>query len=163
MVRWKKKILFHCFSFQGHCFSHCHDGHSLRKITDKYRLVPESGSADLGLTIKTLVGPRVAVRVVDQLHSVDHDRLWSLTGWWLWWDDMIVTFVMTNTWDNSGLRVWYSPSRRQKIRELCWSQSGEHGSPALKYLVTTRNTKYLWTNKIIWDEFSTGHQQSSEV
>ena len=71
----EKKILFHCFSFHGHCFSHGHDGHSLRKITDKYWLVPESGSADLGLTIKTLVGSRVAVRVVHQLYSVGHDRL----------------------------------------------------------------------------------------
>jgi len=38
-------------------------------ISNKDGLIPKGRSADLGLSIETLVGARIAIRVVHQLHS----------------------------------------------------------------------------------------------
>ena len=55
-------------------FYYCpHHHHHPDHPTNKDGLIPKGRSADLGLSIETLVGARIAIRVVHQLHS-DEDH-----------------------------------------------------------------------------------------
>ena len=62
---------YHYNTYDDHHYHH-KSYHDHRHPTDENGLIPKRRSADLGLTIQTLVGPGIAVWVVHQLHPDDH-------------------------------------------------------------------------------------------